>query len=266
VRDITIAYSDRFLFAREADRVIGVMGVIPQPGGAGLVFPPEIEDVEEPEDVERRLIEAALIRLHRAGSAFAQLVLPPAEQGHAAAFERCGFVHVTDGLMLKRDLRSSLTQADPRLTARECDQIVEAELLIPLIARINRGSLDCPELEAWRTPKQLLEGHVAATKDAHSHWTVYSVDRSEVGLSIATAGHDDNAWELQFFGVVPEFRGSGYGRGILASVGAALEPKAVILNTACDVRNCFAKATYAKSGFIETGRAGIWIHSLAKPR
>jgi GNAT superfamily N-acetyltransferase len=266
VRDITIAYSDRFLFAREADRAIGVMGVVPQPGGTGLVFPPEIEAIEEPEDVERRLIEAALIRLHRAGSAFAQLVLLPAEQGHAAAFERCGFVHLTDGLVLKRGLRSSPTKTDPRLVARECDPTVEVELLIGLITRINRDSLDCPELEAWRTPKQLVEGHIAATNGLRSHWTVYSADDSDMGLSIATEDHDDDAGELLYFGVVPEFRGRGYGRAILASVCMALGPNFASLNVACDARNRFAKATYGMEGFAETGRAGIWIHSLAKPR
>lgn len=262
MRDITIAYSDRFLFARAGEQVLGVMGVIPQPGGTGLVFPPEIEAADDPEDVERRLIEAALIRLQRAGSSFAQLVLGLAERPRAVPFEKRGFVHLTDGLMLTRDALMSPPGTDDRLTGRVCNPMEDEPLLVSLIAAVNQGSLDCPELDRWRTPKQLFDGHLAATQSHRSSWMVYSSHGSNVGLSITMDGNDDGAWELLTFGVVPEFRGRGWGLAILDIVAS----KMPVVHAACDVRNRYAKETYASGGFLETARAGIWIHSLGKPR
>jgi ribosomal protein S18 acetylase RimI-like enzyme len=262
VGDFTIACSDRFLFARQADRVIGVMGVVPQPGGTGLVFPPEIEADSDADEVAYRLIEAALIRLQRAGSTFAQLVLTLSERPRAIPFERRGFRHFTDGLMLTRDARQFPSKTDPRLTERVCNPTEDEELLVSLIESINRGSLDCPELDGWRTSAQLFEGHLAAAQSRRSSWTVYDSAGFDIGLSIAMDGNDEGGCELLTFGVVPGFRGRGFGRAILEFVAS----KSPVIHAACDVRNRYAKETYAKAGFVESDRAGIWIHSLGKPR
>lgn len=262
MRDITLAASDRFLFARTADRVVGAMGVVVQPGGTGLVFPPEVPDCEDREGIEQRLIQGALLRLRQSGARFAQLVLPPSEAERATAFEQAGFRHLTDGVMLELPLTRLRHVASPAVAAVDADPQRDEALLVRLIGEINQGSLDCSELDAYRTPEEVLEGHRSAAGATSARWRIYTVGDDPAGMSVAIDIGDGEGWELLFFGIIPKHRGCGLGRAILVDVAGQTRSQAKVLRAACDSGNRYAAAVYEAVGFQKTGLAGIWIHSL----
>lgn len=261
---VSLAATDQFLFARTADRVVGSMGVVPLPHGVGLVFPPEVDDGPDALDVRRLLIEGSVRRLAKAGSRFAQLVLPDDQRALAAGFVEAGFVRLTDAVSLERDLSLPLPAPAATLTAECCDPVADDRRLTALLQDLNRGSLDCPELDAHRTADEVFEGHRQAAFQGRSEWLVYRAGRDPIGAAIWIDCPDEEIGELLFFGVLPEARGRQFGRAILGDVLARCRPIRTRIRAASDSRNRYAIACYNAAGFSQTGVAGIWIHSLRR--
>lgn len=247
--------------AIEDERVVGTIGVLGRPDGVGLVFPPELDG--GPVDLAEQLVSAALGRLRRAGVAFAQLTLPVAESAQAGPFVRSGFVPLTEALMLGRTLDSTTSEEFcSELTPVACDPFADEHLLTELIARISQGSLDCPELDQFRTPSMLLAAHREASLDGRARWCRYEAHGVTVGATLATVVDDEDAWELLFFGVCPEARGRGYGAAMLDLMMSEARRHTTRIRTAVDVRNRYAIECYVDAGYSEEGRVQVWIHSL----
>ena len=71
---------------------------------------------------------------------------------------------------------------------------------------------------------------------------------------------DQDAVELVYFGIVPEFRGQGLGRRVLSEgVRAAALTGRAVLFLAVDCGNTYANALYNELGFTELARRRVMV-------
>ncbi|MBX3443730.1 MAG: GNAT family N-acetyltransferase [Planctomyces sp.] len=260
---LALAVAERRLIAHRDGDVVGTIGVVPQPHGIGLIFPPQVVGGEEQAPVERLLIQGAVERLRLQGVALAQVVLADAERELAARFGECGFRRLTTALILERELLGLAAGAPPSgaLRARACDPERDRADLVRLIERIGVGSLDCPELDPFRPAAAQLDGHRAACAGGASAWWTYAVEGTLAGAAFCAVFPETQTCELLFFGVAPEFRGRGLGRGVLEHVCAVAAGERLHLRAAVDSRNSYARSAYAAAGFRESDSVEIWVHS-----
>ncbi|QDT54302.1 Acetyltransferase (GNAT) family protein [Caulifigura coniformis] len=260
---LRLVESRTHVVAVEKGRVTGTIGVLAQPGRVGLVFPPELDRASPA--VPGALIDAAIRRLEQAGAAFAQLTLPLEDSPQAELFLQHGFSLLTDAAVLQRSLNSPLPPSARSLQSIRCDPVDDADTLGDLIRRINQGTLDCPELDVLRTPADLLAAHRAHSMNGRARWWRFEDDGNDVGIVLGTTAEDDDAWEILFFGVVPEQRGHGFGRILLTRFLENATGETGLVRAGMDVRNAFVESVYEDRGFVETGRFRVWVHPLAAP-
>jgi len=260
---LRLVESRTHVVAVESGRVTGTIGVLSQPGRVGLVFPPEL-DRASPE-VAGALVDAAVRRLERAGAAFAQLTLPVEDSAQAELFLQHGFSLLTDAAILERSPEPGSCPPTGSLQAIPCDPEHDSAKLIDLIGRINEGTLDCPELDVLRTPDDLLAAHRSHSLEGRARWWRFEDAGNDVGIMLGTTAEDADAWEILFFGVVPEQRGHGRGRMLLGQFLANAAGETALVRAGMDVRNAFVESVYEKCGFLETGRFRVWVHPLAAP-
>ncbi|HVJ69093.1 MAG TPA: GNAT family N-acetyltransferase [Caulifigura sp.] len=259
--DVRLIESRSHILAVEGDRVTGTIGVIAQPGRVGLVFPLALD--RPTSEVPGRLISAALDRLRRAGAAFAQLVAPLEQAEVAEPFIDSGFTVLTDALMLQLSLPPETSAANRDcLDAIACGPENDRTPLLELIRRVNVGSLDCPELDALRSCEDLLDAHAGHAQDGRARWWRFEHQGKDVGLLLACVAEDAAAWEILFFGVVPEQRGQGYGRKMLEQFQSIAAREITAIRAGLDSRNAFAARVYEDAGYAELGRLRVWIHPL----
>jgi GNAT superfamily N-acetyltransferase len=252
------------IVAVEDGRVTGTIGVLSQPGRVGLVFPPELDRASPA--VPGALIDAAVRRLEKADAAFAQLTLPPQDAHSADLFLQHGFSLLTDAIVLERPATAALSEAgSPSLQAVACDREADSGGLAGLIARINHGTLDCPELDVLRSASDVLAAHRSHSPAPRARWRRYELAGNDVGIVLGTTADDAEALEILFFGVVPEHRGKGLGRKLLDAYLREEASQHLPVRAGMDSRNHFAQSVYEGCGFCETGRLRVWIHPLAAP-
>ena len=71
---------------------------------------------------------------------------------------------------------------------------------------------------------------------------------------------DQDAIELVYFGILPEFRGQGLGREVLTDgVHAASLTGRSVLYLAVDCGNIYANALYSELGFVELARRRVML-------
>jgi GNAT superfamily N-acetyltransferase len=252
------------IVAVEDGRVTGTIGVLSQPGRVGLIFPPELDRASA--EVPGALIDAAIRRLEKAGSAFAQLTLPLDDAAQADLFLEHGFSHLTDAVVLERSSPASGPgETAASLRAFPCDPDADSRGVARILERINEQTLDCPELDVLRTTEDLLAAHRSHSPAGRARWWRYEDDGGDVGVVLGTTADDSGTLEILFFGVVPEQRGKGFGRKLLDRFLSDVGGEGAFVRAGMDCRNRFADSIYAACGFSETGRLRVWVHPLAAP-
>lgn len=220
------------LVARRDGHLVGAVYAEALPGRLGVIQPARAID-DETSDVLHR---AALDRL--SGVRVVQAFLP--EGDHDPALERVGFRRVTTVREMRRSTTVPLT-APVRL-----DFTRDHPALDETLVRCHVDSLDCPELNERSEPADLV------TSFGESAWLAIR-DGQPVGvLSIASGA-------ITFLGVVPEHRGQGVGKAILA-FGLTGNPDLSLL---VDDRNLPALRLYRSAGFETVGAREV--HLLFPP-
>jgi ribosomal protein S18 acetylase RimI-like enzyme len=129
----------------------------------------------------------------------------------------------------------------PRLTLVPYPDTDPADFERTLL-RAQDDSLDCPELHGVRTSDEIFTGYRDCAPDL-ARWWLARFDDKSVGTLILAPG------ELSFVGVVPECRGQGFGRALLAAA-ISWHPN---LSLIVDERNRPAIALYQAAGFDAVG-------------
>ncbi|MFM8273930.1 MAG: GNAT family N-acetyltransferase [Gemmata sp.] len=253
---------DRLLSDRDASglfvacgggRLCGAALVQVLPGALGVAYPPRGEPVEAADAVTA----AACEWLRARGVKVCQAFAAAEERPEMAPLERAGFRHVTQLAMLQRDFWPT----DPLPRAAEPLSFVAhappfAGDFAQTLLATHEATLDCPELNAPRTPGELRAGFATSGGEAYLAWE----GGGPVGVVMFEPGAEPGAAELTYLGVVPAARGRGLGAELLKfAVAEASLARGAVLNVSVDVRNTPAMKLYLGHGFREYDRREVWL-------
>lgn len=224
------------------------------PGALGLVWPPggTLRGADE-------LARTACAWLRERGVKVGHAFAVRGEEGRLAALAGCGFELVTELVALQRPTRAAM--APSTLTFAAETPPFTAAFRAALLAT-DRDTLDCPELNGTRTDDELLASFAEPAPGAA--WYLARDAERPVGVVMLARGASEADCELAYLGVVPTARQRGHGRQLVAFACArAVELRASSVNVSVDSRNKSALQLYARAGFIETGRRGVWLAHLS---
>lgn len=234
---------------------VGVLLSMAQPDRITLVWPPVmLPEVGGRDEIFAALMDDLRARVDVDGTRIAQVLLEPHETELAARFEQAGFRWRTELFFLARTLQELPEVPASAATWRPFTEERAAEFA-SLLERTYQGSLDCPWLEGLRSGAEALASHRLAGRFDPTLWGIYELDGQAAGLCLLNDHADQDALELVYFGVAPEFRGRGLGRRmIVEALHRAAARGRVALFLAVDAQNTYANAVYADLGFAELAR------------
>lgn len=244
--------------ARDSDSNLHAAALVQAiPGALGVAWPTR-GDSREAEDA---VTSAACEWLRARGVKVCQAFASTDEMADMAPLNRCGFRHTTQLVMLQCDLTGDSAAIES--PERGLSLVVEGPPLSPefecTLLATHEGTQDCPELNASRTPAEILAGF---TFGARSEWFLAEQDSQPVGVIMSEVDPRQDMAELTYLGMVPEFRRRGFGADLLKyAIGSAARAGALALNVSVDARNIPAMKLYARHGFVEHERREVWLAS-----
>jgi ribosomal protein S18 acetylase RimI-like enzyme len=223
------------------------------PGALGVLWLPVGDSREACDSVAH----AACAWLRQRGVKICQAFSQITEHKGAQSLMACGFQHNTELVFLcaklaeeqPRELRASLTYEPHSLPFTP--QFRETLLATHLDSR------DCPELTNNRTTEDLLAGF-AATPNAE--FTLLLHDGEPVGVLVVEMVYTALKAEISYLGVLPAFRGRGFGRELVEyAMREARESGVLAVTLSADAHNEPALRLYHSCGFAETDRQYVWL-------
>jgi ribosomal protein S18 acetylase RimI-like enzyme len=248
------------LCVRNGDSVVGVLVCVPVPGAGGLFWPPLVHDLPERVAIEDALVRHGVRWLRSRGARLGQALVSPADLPLGGPLLRNGFAHVTGLWYLRHvlDLTTVVLAGPERLAY--CTYAEAPELLRATLLRTYEGTRDCPEVNGVRTIDEIVAGHQAQGRHDPGRWWVARAGSRPVGVLLLTDLPEMDSWDVCYVGVVPEARGRGYGRELMAK--ALLEAKAAGVSQvtlAVDARNEPAWQLYRRLGFEPVERREVLL-------
>lgn len=221
-------------------------------------LPEVVGDNSEGEDL---LMQRSLRRSEHAGGRIHQVMLEPERRHRSPSLIRNGFVYLTRVLNLVRTRSTSRpapVRPEPLGTVRL--HAVEPRLfgtIQELIPRTHRDTLDCPELNGLQSPEEILAGYRISAPDP-SLWRALECDSRFVGLTVVS--RSPAALELNYLGVLPEYRRRGLAAVLLAElldIAGMLGIETISANV--DRRNLPARQLYESFGFEVAGMQEAFV-------
>ena len=250
VREETFSL-EGLLLARAESGPVGTMLNIRQPDGTVFMWPPVAVARVDLHAVARALLAGVRQWLDTAPYRLAQCLLDPEAVVDRQLFEAQGFPHLADLLFLRRDLGDScmvVNEPMPFVTFAEEARARFAAVL----ERTYQGSRDCPRLNGLRSGAEALQGHRFAGEFDPRLWRVYRSGKSDAGVMLFANHPDQGEWELTYMGIVPEHRGEGLGRKMIAQgLEHARASGATGVFLAVDEQNSYARRLYEEMGFVQ---------------
>ena len=223
------------------------------PGALGVAWAPRGDSVEAVDAVTA----AACTWLRGRGVKVCQAFAAASARDEMAPLERSGFRHVTQLVSLRRHLYLEREPTHPLAFAAARPPFAE-EFAATLLAT-HEGTLDCPELNAPRTPAEVLAGFTASPA---VEWHLASLNGERVGVVVVEYAREQETADLTYLGVVPAARGRGLGAALVNfAVSEAVTARAWALTVSVDTRNAPATKLYARHGFAEYDRREVWLAS-----
>ncbi len=240
--------------ARDADGRLRAAALVEAlPGAMGVAWAPRGDS----RDAIDAVTVAACAWLRERGVKVCQAFAAASEREEMAPLERCGFRHATQLVFLRRDL-SPECESTRLLSFATARPPFSEEFAATLLAT-HAGTLDCPELNATRTPAEILAGF---TSSPAVEWHLACLSGERVGVVVLEYAKDYGAADLTYLGVVPAARGRKLGAELLTfAVGEAVVARLLALNVSVDARNAPAMKLYARHGFVEYDRREVWLAS-----
>lgn len=236
---------------------VGAALIMEQPDGITLVWPPVVTCAALDADaVEHALMEDLTQRLDESSAKLAQILIDPQEVSDLSLYQRHGFTHQTELFFLARSLHEPFPSWELGLLQSErFDEAVNRERFVRVVEATYRQSRDCLWLEGLRTGAEALASHQLSGVWDPALWHLYQVEGRDVGVLLLNDHPDQDAVELVYFGVCPEFRGRGYGRVLMGQALVQAQARGrSLLFAAVDAANDYAHAIYAAAQFVELAR------------
>ncbi|MCS7238998.1 MAG: GNAT family N-acetyltransferase [Thermoguttaceae bacterium] len=243
-----------------------------QPGGVAMGSVPVVAGQRhEPAGVA--ILRTWLTSLPQRGCRVLQILAEEPLPLHRQILRHAGFPRLTSLLFMAWEAPGPIsTLPIPEESPAE-DFVIEpfgdqAEMwrrLEHVVEQTYQASLDCPEISGLRSVSDTLTGYRLSAPWKPQLWFLLRQGAQDVGCLLLADRAREETLELVYMGVVPEYRGRGLGRVLIAEAKrqlAALGRKRLVL--AVDVRNWPALCAYEKAGFTSFARADVYQRLLVR--
>ena len=263
------SHPDNQILAVRAGEIVGSCLLVPGAGRCAMILVPRLAPMALAPTGLARWDERTAARLLRAAAARAYvthdarliqaLAEPEAESPVTGALKRAGFAPLAVLAYLRRPVGQEKRgeEAPTRLTWKRYSRW-RHRTFAQIIEQTYEGSRDCPGLAGLRTVDDVIRTHKATGTFRPSAWHLAIADRNPVGIVLVNPL--GGRGELVYLGVVPEARGRGLGRTLLArAIADTARMGLPVLGLAVDVENEPAMRLYFGAGFKEIRRRMTWF-------
>jgi len=222
---------------------------------------------------ESAVLNRLLERLGPSGVRFLQASADSSED--AIALKDLGFEEIAQLVFLVLDAESMMPAPPPSIeTTIEFKVVGHDERLLEIAcevaARSFLGTQDCPRLSEFRSAIEIVNGYKNAATFDPTIWRILMSEGEPAGCLFLTAHRaspespeDKNTpsgvIEIGYMGLVPECRGIGLGKRILAEAyQIARGRNAARMVLAVDSENSPALSLYRRQGWIEASGESVW--------
>ena len=248
------------LLAREDDLPVGAALMMNQADSVALVWPPVVSNqVADAPAVEQALMARLCEGIESSGAKLAQALINADDVSETVLLQSYGFAHSADLFFMARHLspedsvqRDQDHGMDSDESLPEMFDVSNADRFAATVELTYRESLDCQFLNGLRTGMDAVASHRLSGQFDPQFWRLYSEGSIDAGVLMMNPHPDQNGMELVYLGVVPEFRGRGLGRRMLAEGirTAAMSGQSMVF-LAVDCGNTYANELYSEFGFVE---------------
>jgi mycothiol synthase len=220
-----------------------------QAGNIVVFWPPQLVAGEN-QQTAYPLAEAVVRELDSTAVDLSQSLLSAPDAETVDVLRHVGFRQITELLYLTCDAaRFPIAAPEPcEVEFHEYDG-TQRERLTQLIERTYVETLDCTALNGVRDMDDVINGYQATGNYRPENWLFVRAEGRDVGALLLADHPQSHQWELMYMGIVPEYRGRGWGRQIARYAqwlarGARVER----LLVAVDAANKPAAAVYRSAG------------------
>lgn len=249
--------------ATQDDSLCGVLLQIPQPGRAAFVWPPVIaasQTETSSANIADALLQSAGRHADASGIQFSQVLLAEGDSVPPPSLCRNGYDLNATLLVQERDLHGGTFISTPAAIQEELYLDHHEERFARLLQSTFEGTQDCPAVARWRTGGDALERHRAAAPEHLRRWSFLRSEERDMAVLLLVENEADSIVEIDYFGVIPEARGRGYGRHAIEwGMKFAQERGAASLRAFVDSNNHYACMTYAECGFTVVSRRTVLV-------
>lgn len=224
------------------------------PDGTAEVVPPRISHAESEETAQLLLRELdGCLSSDQVRAAFAYVSSDDSRS--LRLLSREGFRSAGEMLVMART-----TECDSKATTGESPSFrryhpSQQQHLMELVRQTYVGSLDFPTLGGIRHVGDVLARYAGTGDSGADHWWFVHAGGRDVGCLLLADHQRTDQCELAYMGLVPDARGNGWGRRVVAralETAQDIGRQQIILGV--DAHNDPAIAVYASAGFIEQCR------------
>jgi ribosomal protein S18 acetylase RimI-like enzyme len=254
------------LLARLDRSPVGAGLFVSQPDGTMLVWPPVVGsdvDSESQRLVEDSILQFMLAEMEHKQSSIAQCVLETDSAESADPLRRNGFQFLSQLVVMQRWLQDVPLPArqSTSLGTRSYDESHNHSEFVSVLESTYIGSLDCPSLYNVRSADRAIRSHRHVGVFRPENWTLYDDNAVDAGVLLLNEQPAQRAWEVVYVGVVPAYRGRGFGRQMLVDAmhrAKSANQQAIILTL--DAANSVARRIYDGLGFTELGVRFAYVY------
>jgi mycothiol synthase len=259
------ADEEPLFIARRGARLCGAAWGQSQTGNVAVFWPPQLVSGED-STTANLLARAVVVDLDSKKVDLAQSLLVAPDCELVELLLRVGFRHLADLIYLScESARFPLVTPEPCEIEFEEYAGSERQRLARLIQRTYEGTLDCTALEGARDMDDVIEGYEATGAFRQGNWMFVRQGGADVGVLLLADHPAAMHWELMYMGIVPEYRGRGWGRQIARyAQWLARGARAERLLVAVDSTNKPAVNTYRSTGFEIWELRAVYVRTRAK--
>jgi ribosomal protein S18 acetylase RimI-like enzyme len=235
-----------------------------QSGGSVHVAVPWDRDVPA---AGAEVIRLVLIDSRADGAVYAHTMAPARPSKWDESLRKSGFFRLTDLLYLLRPQSAATPPRGRSPMHNHAEWISYSTDVEPVfcdaIAQSYCGSLDCPELQDLRTPKQSLNAHRSVGVFDSQTWFVLVVGGRPLGVLLMSRVPHAPLMEIVYMGVSQGSRRTGVATILMDRAVHVAARFGASLILAVDERNQPARRLYERFGFECAGRRSAWIAKFA---
>ncbi len=251
------------LFHAERDgRVVGAVLTQMQPGKTANAWLPRLANDAAPATANA-LMHAMCRWLEGQGAAMAQVILATVPKKDRELLDFAHFTHLSDLFYLVA-VNSQFPVSEPASMLDFLPITPDGEGRFAVIVEATyEATRDCEGLDGVRKMDDVLAGYRAVGRSGTSEWYLVRCEGEDIGCLILADHPPRQNLELVYMGVVPAWRGRGWGVEIAQWAqwrARLLGRRRLVL--AVDTDNGPALAAYVAAGFRAWDRQSVYIRTF----